>query len=60
VGAGATGRSLRPITATGSGFFPPDDAEAAALLRSMLAYTGRFRMEGDREVVSVDGAWNEV
>jgi hypothetical protein len=39
---------------------PADDAEAAALLRSMLAYTGRFRVEGGRVVVSVDGAWSEV
>ena len=39
---------------------PADEAEAAALLRSMLAYTGRFRVEGDRVVVSVDGAWSEV
>jgi hypothetical protein len=35
---------------------PTDGAEAAALLRSMLAYTGRFRVEGDRVAVSVDGA----
>jgi hypothetical protein len=39
---------------------PTHDAEAAALLRSMLAYTGRFRMEDDRVIVSVDGAWSEV
>ncbi len=39
---------------------PADDVEAAALLRSMLAYTGRFRVEGDRVTISVDGAWSEV
>jgi hypothetical protein len=39
---------------------PADDAEAAALLRSMLAYTGKFRVAGDRLVVAVDGAWSEV
>jgi Lipocalin-like domain len=27
---------------------PTDDAEAASLLRSMTAYTGRFRVEGDK------------
>jgi Lipocalin-like domain len=39
---------------------PTDDAEAAALLRSMTAYTGRFRVEGDKFITTVDGAWNEV
>jgi hypothetical protein len=39
---------------------PANDAEAAALLRSMNAYTGRFRVEGDRFVTTVDGAWTEV
>jgi hypothetical protein len=39
---------------------PTDDAEAASLLRSMTAYTGRFRVEGDKLITTVDGAWNEV
>jgi hypothetical protein len=39
---------------------PADNAEAAALLRSMTAYTGRFRVEGDKFITTVDGAWNEV
>jgi hypothetical protein len=39
---------------------PTDDAEAASLLRSMTAYTGRFRVEGDKFITTVDGAWNEV
>lgn len=39
---------------------PADDAEAATLLRSMTAYTGRFRVEGDKFITTVDGAWNEV
>jgi hypothetical protein len=38
---------------------PADQAEAAALLSSMTAYTGRFRLEGDKFITSVDGAWNE-
>jgi hypothetical protein len=37
-----------------------DDTEAATLLRSMTAYTGRFRVEGDEFITTVDGAWNEV
>jgi hypothetical protein len=36
------------------------DAELAALHRSMLAYTGRYRVEGDRFVTSVDASWNEA
>jgi hypothetical protein len=39
---------------------PTNDAEAASLLRSMTAYTGRFRVEGDKFITTVDGAWNEV
>jgi Lipocalin-like domain len=39
---------------------PTDDAEAATLLRSMTAYTGHFRVEGDKFITTVDGAWNEV
>lgn len=38
---------------------PTNDAEAASLLRSMIAYTGRFRIDGDKLIISVDGAWNE-
>jgi hypothetical protein len=36
------------------------DADAAALLSSMVAYTGTFRIEGDRAIYAVDGAWNEA
>lgn len=39
---------------------PTDDAAAALLLRSMTAYTGHFRVEGDRFITTVDGAWNEI
>jgi hypothetical protein len=39
---------------------PTNDAEAATLLHSMTAYTGRFRVEGDKFITTVDGAWNEV
>ena len=37
---------------------PIDDAEVGALLRGMSAYTGRFRIEGDRVVTQVDVAWH--
>ena len=39
---------------------PTNDAEAAALLSSMIAYTGRFKLEGDKFTTKVDGAWNEI
>jgi len=35
-------------------------ADAAALLSSMVAYTGTFRIDGDRAIYTVDGAWNEA
>ena len=38
---------------------PSNQAEAAALLSSMTAYTGKFRVEGDKFITTVDGAWNE-
>jgi hypothetical protein len=38
---------------------PSNQAEAAALLSSMTAYTGKFRIAGDKFVTTVDGAWNE-
>ncbi len=36
------------------------DAARAALHRSMLAYTGRYRVEGDQFVTTVDASWNEA
>ncbi len=35
------------------------DAERAALHRSMLAYTGKYRIEGQDFVTRVDASWNE-
>ena len=35
------------------------DAERAALHRSMLAYTGKYRIEGDEFITTVDASWNE-
>lgn len=36
------------------------DADRAALLQSMIAYTGIYRVEGDRVVTEVDASWNEI
>lgn len=34
------------------------DQDCAELLKSMLAYTGTYRLEGDKIIVKVDAAWN--
>ena len=36
------------------------DAERAALHKSMLAYTGKYRIEGDDFITTVDVSWNEI
>jgi hypothetical protein len=36
------------------------DAERAALHKSMLAYTGKVRVEGSDFITKVDVSWNEV
>ena len=53
------GRWIAVVTADGRGV-PANDAERAAALRSMIAYTGRYRIEGDRVVTTVEAAWNEA
>lgn len=37
---------------------PNTDEERVAAFRTMLAYTGKYRIEGDKFTTSVDGAWN--
>src|SRR5262249_5583589 len=34
--------------------------ESAALLKSLLAYTGKFTIEGDKFTTKVDISWNEL
>ncbi len=36
------------------------DADHIALLRSLVAYTGRYRIEGDKLVTAVDASWHEA
>ena len=36
-----------------------DDASRAALQRSMLAYSGRYRVEGGDFITTVEVSWNE-
>ena len=46
---------------SGDGRKPPQTTdEQAAAFRSMIAYTGQFRLEGDRFITKVDVAWNEA
>lgn len=35
------------------------DAERAALHKSMLAYSGKYRVEGNDLITTVDASWNE-
>ena len=36
------------------------DEDRAEAFRTLLAYTGKYRIEGDRFITSIDGAWNVV
>jgi hypothetical protein len=37
-----------------------NNAESAALLRTLMAYTGPFTIEGDKFTTKVDISWNEL
>ena len=37
-----------------------NNAERASLLKSMLAYSGKFTIDGDKITTGVDLSWNEV
>jgi Lipocalin-like domain len=39
---------------------PQTEEEHGAALRSMVAYTGHYRVEGERFITKVDTAWNEA
>src|SRR5215467_15049152 len=39
---------------------PTNQAEAAAMLQSMIAYTGRITLEPDKFTVDVEVSWNQV
>ena len=55
----AQGRMIAIITAE-ERKVPVTDADCAAALRSMLAYSGMYRVEGDKWITKVDVAWNEA
>ena len=57
--ATADGRWLALVTADGRKV-PQTDEERAQALRTMIAYTGRYRVEGGKVVTKVEAAWNEA
>lgn len=54
-----SGRMMSIITAEGRKA-PQTDAERSDAFRSLLAYSGRFRVDGNKFVTKVDAAWNET
>jgi len=57
--ATAEGHWLALVTADGRKI-PQSDEERAQALRSMIAYTGRYRVEGGKVITKVEAAWNEA
>ncbi len=53
------GRWLALVTAEGRKV-PKTDAERSDALRTMIAYTGKFRVEGGKVITKVEAAWNEA
>jgi hypothetical protein len=55
-------REGRAMTVTTAEMRTPgeSDAERAALHKSMLAYTGKYRIEGNEFITTVDATWNEA
>jgi len=56
---GSDGRMMTLITAKAR--TPGQtDSEVVALFRTMMSYTGRYRIEGERFITKVDASWNEA
>jgi Lipocalin-like domain len=53
------GRMSAIVTAEGRQA-PKTDAERGDALRTMVAYSGIYRIEGDKWITKVDVAWNEA
>ena len=54
---GADGRMMAYLEAGGRAA-PRTDDERAAAYRSLLAYTGKYRVEGGKWTTKIDGTWN--
>src|SRR6516225_3703474 len=57
--ATADGLWLALVTAEGRGV-PKTDEERAQALRTMIAYTGRYRVADGKVITKVEAAWNEA
>jgi hypothetical protein len=57
--ATADGHWLALVTAEGRPV-PKTDEERAQALRTMISYTGRYRVEGGKVITKVEAAWNEA
>jgi hypothetical protein len=57
--ATAEGRWLALMTAEGR-TIPKTDADRAQALKSMIAYTGCYRVENGQVITKVEAAWNEA
>src|SRR5579884_1044395 len=53
------GRWLALMTADGRSI-PQTDTDRAQALKSMIAYTGRYRVEDGKVITKVEAAWNEA
>jgi hypothetical protein len=53
------GRWLALMTAEGRAI-PKTDADRAQALKSMIAYTGCYRVENGQVITKVEAAWNEA
>lgn len=53
------GRWLALVTAEGRRV-PETDQDRAAALRTMISYTGRYRVEDGKVITKVEAAWNEA
>lgn len=53
------GRWLALVTADGRPV-PKTDEDRAQALRTMIAYTGRYRVEDGKIITKVEAAWNEA
>ena len=55
---GSDGRMMALLTA-GERKPGQKDGEVAALFRTMMSYTGRYRVDGGQFITTVDASWNE-
>jgi hypothetical protein len=55
---GPDGRMMALLTGTGR-VAGQKDGDIAALFRTMMSYTGRYRIDNDRFITKVDASWNE-